>query len=49
MKIGAIVAGAAQRWLTLTRGNDGATRAAFELTLAPRNALASLAPDCVAL
>ena len=35
--------------VTLTRDDTGATRAAFELTLAPRNALASALPDYVAL
>ncbi len=42
-------AGARQRSVTLTRDDTGATRATFELTLAPRNALASAVPDYVAL
>ena len=42
-------AGAAQRSVTLTRDGEGATRASFEMTLARRHALASTAPDYVAL
>jgi hypothetical protein len=38
-----------QRSVTRTRDDAGSTRAAFELTLAPRHALASSAPDFVAL
>jgi hypothetical protein len=41
--------GTAQRSVTLTRDDEGATRAAFEMTLAPRHALSSSAPDFVAL
>ncbi|HTE14301.1 MAG TPA: carboxypeptidase regulatory-like domain-containing protein [Burkholderiales bacterium] len=40
---------ARQRSVTLTRDDAGATRAAFEMTLTPRKALASAAPDYVAL
>jgi hypothetical protein len=42
-------AGVKQRSVALTRDDEGATRAAFEMTLAPRHALASAAPDYVAL
>lgn len=42
-------AGTKQRAVTLTRDTEGATRAAFALALAPRNALASTAPAYVAL
>ena len=42
-------AGAQQRSVTLMCDDAGATRATFELTLAPRNALASAMPDYVAL
>jgi protocatechuate 3,4-dioxygenase beta subunit len=45
----ALHAGTKQRSVTLTRDAEGATRAAFEMALAPRNALASAAPDYVAL
>ena len=41
--------GVRQRTVTMTRDDEGSTRAAFELTLAPRNALASATPDYVAL
>ncbi len=41
--------GTPQRSVTLTRDDAGATRAAFELTLAPGNKLASAAPDTIAL
>ena len=41
--------GAHQRSVTLTRDDTGATRAAFELTLVPRNALASTSLDYAAL
>jgi protocatechuate 3,4-dioxygenase beta subunit len=45
--------GAAQKSVTLTRDDEGATRASFEMTLAPRRALSmsapSSAPDFVAL
>lgn len=41
--------GARQRSVTLTHDNEGATRAAFELTLAPRTALAATGPDYTAL
>ena len=40
---------ARQRSVSLTRDAAGATRAAFEMTLAPSNALASATPDYVAL
>ena len=42
-------AGKRQRAVTLMRDDAGATRAAFEMMLAPSNALASAAPDYVAL
>ena len=42
-------AGARQRSVTMTRDDEGSMRAAFEMTLAPRNMLASAAPDYVAL
>ena len=38
-----------QRSVTVTRDDAGATRAAFELRLAPRNALETATPDYVAL
>ncbi len=41
--------GTPQRSVTLSRDDAGATRAAFELTLAPGNKLASAAPDYIAL
>ena len=41
--------GTPQRSVTLSRDDAGATRAAFELTLAPGNKLASAAPDYVTL
>jgi protocatechuate 3,4-dioxygenase beta subunit len=41
--------GARQRSVTMTRDDAGATRAAFELTLVPRNALASTTLDYAAL
>ena len=41
--------GTPQRSVTLTHDDDGATRAAFEMTLAPRHAALSSAPDFVAL
>lgn len=41
--------GTRQRSVTLTRDTDGATRAAFEMSLAPRTALASVTPDTVVL
>jgi hypothetical protein len=41
--------GAHQRSVTLTRDDTGATRAAFEMSLAPRNALASTPLDYAAL
>ncbi len=46
------VAGTAQRSVSLTRDDEGTTRttrAAFEMTLAPRHVLSSSAPDFVAL
>ena len=42
-------AGARQHSVTLTRDTDGTTRAAFEMSLAPRNALASITADTVVL
>ncbi len=42
-------ADARQRSVSLTHDDAGATRAAFELSLAPGNALASATPDYVAL
>ena len=41
--------GVRQRSVTLMRDDAGATRTAFELTLSPRNALASSMPDYTAL
>ena len=41
--------GARQRSVTLTRDHQGATRAAFAMTLAPLVGLASLTPDYAAL
>lgn len=41
--------GTPQRSVSLIRDEAGATRAAFELTLTPRHALASAAPDTIAL
>jgi len=38
-----------QRSVSLMRDDTGATRAAFEMTLAPRSAVASMTPDFVAL
>ena len=40
---------ARQQSVTMTRDDEGATRAAFEMTLAPRKRLASATPDYVAL
>ena len=48
-KVAQLHTDARQRSVTLTRDDAGATRAAFEMTLAPRKALASAAPDYVAL
>lgn len=42
-------AGARQRSVTLTRDDTGTTRAAFEMSLAPRNVLATSTPDYVEL
>ncbi len=41
--------GVRQRSVTLTRDDLGATRAAFELTLVPRNALTTATPDVAVL
>ena len=41
--------GARQRSVTVARDHEGTTRAAFEMTLMPRNAIASATPDYVAL
>jgi Dioxygenase len=42
-------AGVPQRSVTLTGDADGATRAAFAMSLAPRHAMAAALPDAVAL
>ena len=41
--------GTRQRSVTMTHDHQGATRAAFEITLAPRRAMAAALPDTVAL
>jgi hypothetical protein len=41
--------GARQRSVTVARDHEGTTRAAFEMTLAPRNAFATATPDYVTL
>ena len=49
-KIAQLQAGSpTQRAVTLTRDDAGITRAAFEMKLAPRNALAAGSPDVMAL